>query len=90
MTSFLSLSSEDGDVKTQTTDMKQTKFLSLLIQAAVLPTQPICSLLQPTGTYLLFPLPSRVSDTHVLEVFDRYVKMDRLPLTDIISVDEVP
>ena len=29
------------------------------------------------------------SDTHVLEVFDRYVQMDRLPLTDIISVDEV-
>ena len=29
------------------------------------------------------------SDTHVLDVFDRYVKMDRLPLTDIISVDEV-
>ena len=29
------------------------------------------------------------SDTHVLEVFDRYVKLDRLPLTDIISVDEV-
>ena len=25
-----------------------------------------------------------VSDTHVLEVFDRYVKMDRLPLTDAI------
>ena len=31
----------------------------------------------------------RTSDTHVLDVFDRYVKMDRLPLTDIISVDEV-
>lgn len=30
-----------------------------------------------------------VSDTHVLEVFDRYVKMDRLSLTDAISVDEV-
>lgn len=30
-----------------------------------------------------------VSDTYVLETFDRYVKMDRLPLTDIISVDEV-
>lgn len=29
------------------------------------------------------------SDTHVLEVFDRFVKMDRLPLSDIISVDEV-
>ena len=29
------------------------------------------------------------SDTHVLEVFDRFVKMDRLPLTDIISIDEV-
>lgn len=29
------------------------------------------------------------SDTHVLDVFDRYVKLDRLPLTDIISVDEV-
>jgi len=29
------------------------------------------------------------SDTHVLEIFDRYVKLDRLPLTDIISVDEV-
>lgn len=29
------------------------------------------------------------SDTHVLDVFDRYVRLDRLPLTDIISVDEV-
>ena len=29
-----------------------------------------------------------VSDTYVLDTFDRYVKMDRLPLTDIISVDE--
>ena len=29
------------------------------------------------------------SDTHALEIFDRYVKMDRLPLSDIISVDEV-
>jgi transposase len=29
------------------------------------------------------------SDTHVLEVFDRYVRLDRLPLSDIISVDEV-
>ena len=31
----------------------------------------------------------KTSDTHVLEIFDRYVKLDRLPLTDIISVDEV-
>lgn len=31
----------------------------------------------------------KTSDTHVLDVFDRYVKLDRLPLTDIISVDEV-
>ena len=30
-----------------------------------------------------------VSDTHALEVFDRYVKMDRLPLTDAICIDEV-
>ena len=30
-----------------------------------------------------------VSDTYVLDTFDRYVKMDRLPLSDIISVDEV-
>lgn len=30
-----------------------------------------------------------VSDSHVLDIFDRYVKLDRLPLTDIISVDEV-
>ena len=29
------------------------------------------------------------SDTHVNEIFDRYVKLDRLELTDIISVDEV-
>lgn len=29
------------------------------------------------------------TDTHVLEVFDRYVRMERLPLTDAISVDEV-
>lgn len=29
------------------------------------------------------------SDTHVLDVFDRYVRMDRLLLSDIISVDEV-
>ncbi len=31
----------------------------------------------------------KTSDTQVLDVFDRYVKMDRLTLTDIISVDEV-
>lgn len=30
-----------------------------------------------------------VSDTHALEIFDRYVKMNRLPLTDAISIDEV-
>ena len=30
-----------------------------------------------------------VSDTYAHEVFERYVKMDRLPLTDVISVDEV-
>lgn len=29
------------------------------------------------------------SDTHVLDVFDRYVRLDRLTLPDIISVDEV-
>ena len=31
----------------------------------------------------------KVSDTYALETFDRYVKMDRLPLSDIVSVDEV-
>jgi transposase len=30
-----------------------------------------------------------VSDSHAHEVFDRYVKLDRLSLTDAISVDEV-
>ena len=30
-----------------------------------------------------------VSDSYAHEVFDRYVKLDRLPLTDAISVDEV-
>ena len=30
-----------------------------------------------------------VSDTQALDIFDRYVKLDRLPLTDIISIDEV-
>lgn len=30
-----------------------------------------------------------ISDTYAHEVFDRYVKLDRLPLTDAISVDEV-
>ena len=30
-----------------------------------------------------------VSDTYVLETFDRFVKTEQLPLTDIISVDEV-
>ena len=29
------------------------------------------------------------SDTYVLDEFDRFVKMDRLPLTDIISINEV-
>lgn len=29
------------------------------------------------------------TDTHVLDTFDRYVKMDRLELTSIISIDEV-
>lgn len=30
-----------------------------------------------------------VSDSYVHEVFDRYVKMDRLPLTEAICIDEV-
>ena len=30
-----------------------------------------------------------VSDSHAYEVFDRYIKLDRLPLTDAISIDEV-
>ena len=30
-----------------------------------------------------------VSDTYVHEVFERYVRMDRLSLTDVVSVDEV-
>lgn len=30
-----------------------------------------------------------VSDTYAHDVFDRYVKLDQLPLTDAISVDEV-
>lgn len=30
-----------------------------------------------------------VSDTYVLETFDKYVKLERLPLPDIISIDEV-
>lgn len=30
-----------------------------------------------------------LQDTYVLDTFDRYVKMDRLPLTDIIFIDEV-
>ncbi len=30
-----------------------------------------------------------VSDTYALDTFDKYVKLDRLPLPDIISVDEV-
>ncbi|MDO4978175.1 MAG: ISL3 family transposase [Eubacteriales bacterium] len=29
------------------------------------------------------------SDTYVMDVFDRYVRMARLPLTDIICIDEV-
>lgn len=31
----------------------------------------------------------KTSDTHVLDVFDNYVKMDRLPLSDAICIDEV-
>ena len=30
-----------------------------------------------------------MSDTYVHEIFDRYVKQDRLPLKDAISIDEV-
>lgn len=30
-----------------------------------------------------------VSDTYVLETFDIYVRSERLPLPDIISIDEV-
>ena len=30
-----------------------------------------------------------ISDSSALEIFDRYVKMDRLPLSDILSIDEV-
>ena len=31
----------------------------------------------------------KTSDTHVLDVFDTYVKMERLPLSDAICIDEV-
>lgn len=30
-----------------------------------------------------------VSDTYAMQVFDKYVRLDRLPLSDIISIDEV-
>lgn len=30
-----------------------------------------------------------VSDTYAIQIFDKYVKPDRLPLSDIISIDEV-
>lgn len=30
-----------------------------------------------------------ISDTQAINIFDRYISMDRLPLTDAISVDEV-
>ena len=30
-----------------------------------------------------------VSDSHAHDIFDRFVKLDRLPLTDAISIDEV-
>ena len=30
-----------------------------------------------------------VSDSYAHDVYDRYVKLDRLPLTDAISIDEV-
>ena len=30
-----------------------------------------------------------VSDTYALDTFDKYVRLDRLPLSDIISIDEV-
>lgn len=29
------------------------------------------------------------TDTHALDVFDKYVKMERLPLSDAVSIDEV-
>ena len=30
-----------------------------------------------------------VSDTYALDTFDKYVRLDRLPLSDIISIDEI-
>lgn len=30
-----------------------------------------------------------VPDTYAIQIFDKYVKLDRLPLSDIISIDEV-
>lgn len=30
-----------------------------------------------------------VSDTYAIQTFEKYVKLDRLPLSDIISIDEV-
>ena len=30
-----------------------------------------------------------LSDTHVLNVFDKYVDLDRLELSEIVSIDEV-
>lgn len=43
----------------------------------------------PTLSAAAIALKYNVSDTYALSIFDKYVKLDRLPLSDIISVDEV-
>lgn len=44
--------------------------------------------LDASASHIVSPRNSRYL-THTPFLFDRYVKMDRLPLSDIVSVDEV-
>lgn len=41
------------------------------------------------ATEILIVNEFNVSDTYAIQIFDKYVKLDRLPLSDIIFIDEV-
>lgn len=64
------------------------KLVLILKQRRLRCTNPDC-LYDISDSFKFVSKRFHVSDTYAHDVFDRYVKLDRLPLTDAISVDEV-
>lgn len=90
---FYSLNSAAGVVPIQTVCMKLmnpsallTRDVELLNATDMLIVEAYRNLLETSAS---IAKRFHMSDTYVHEIFDRYVKLDRLPLTDAISIDEV-